>query len=226
MYTFFLICAVVGTTVVVFQFVMTILGLGLDSIEFSGDVSQDVGGDIPHDVGGDMPADMAIDAHHGAADAHHVHAADGAHGSTWLFGILSFRTVVAAIAFFGLGGLAAMSAELSFVPTLLIALASGSVAMLAVHQLMRALFRLSDDGTVRIERAVGKSGTVYLSIPGSRQGTGKIHLKLQHRLLEYQAVTSAGEKLPVGATVVVVGVVGPSTLEVEPAPAAAKAGQP
>jgi hypothetical protein len=65
---------------------------------------------------------------------------------------------------------------------------------------------------------VGKAGAVYLRIPANRSGSGKITLNLQNRTMEYQAVT-AGEAIPTGANIVVVGVVGPDTVEVELAPA-------
>jgi hypothetical protein len=81
---------------------------------------------------------------------------------------------------------------------------------------MRSLARLQSDGTVRIERAVGRAGTVYLRIPGGRSSAGKIHLMLQNRTVEYQAITT-GTELPTGTPVKVVAVVGPDTVEVEAA---------
>jgi len=81
---------------------------------------------------------------------------------------------------------------------------------------MRTLSRLRSDGTVRIERAVGKSGTVYLTVPAQRAGVGKVTLNLQNRTLECQAVTARSE-LATGAKVVVVSVIGPDTVEVAPA---------
>ena len=63
--------------------------------------------------------------------------------------------------------------------------------MYLVHWLMRAIYRLSEDRTVRISRAVGQEGMVYLPIPADKAGAGKIHLNLQGRLMEYAAVTSA-----------------------------------
>ena len=74
METVYLVCAVVGGTVLVCQFVMTLLGLGGD-----------------HDAGGDH--DVAHDAGH--------HEAGHDHDSSWLVGVLTFRTLVAALAFFG-----------------------------------------------------------------------------------------------------------------------------
>ncbi len=82
---------------------------------------------------------------------------------------------------------------------------------------MRTLHQLKSDGTVRIQRAVGQNGTVYLSIPGQRSGAGKVTLCLQNRTVECQAVTPY-QPLPTGSKVVVTAVVGPDTVEVAPAP--------
>jgi hypothetical protein len=70
---------------------------------------------------------------------------------------------------------------------------------------------------VRIERAVGRPGTVYLRIPAHKSGAGKIHVNVQNRTMEYEAMTTH-ELLPVGAKVVVVNVLGPDTVEVELVP--------
>ena len=68
---------------------------------------------------------------------------------------------------------------------------------------------------MQIERAIGKVGTVYLPIPAGHGGAGKIHLTLQGRLEEFEATTPSRDKLPVGAKVVVIGIVGTDTLDVE-----------
>ena len=192
MFNMFLICAVLGGTVFVVQFVLAVVGFGAEDFDFADDVPDD----LPDDIG---------DVHGEVVD----------HGSTWLFGVLSFRTVVAAITFFGLAGIAALQAGQTGVMPLAIAIVVGTAAMYGVHYLMRLLHGLRHDGTVRIERSVGKPGTVYVPIPAGRAGTGKIQLKLQDRIMEYQAMTSESEKLPTGAPVKVVGVINPTTVEVE-----------
>lgn len=213
MQTVFIVCAAAGCTVLVIQFVLTLIGLGGHAFDI--DVPQDIG----HDFGIDFHTDAGVDFHgdadfdggtdfHGDGDAAAAH-----HGSSWLFGVLSFRTIVAALAFFGLCGLAAQSADASPVNTMLVAVAGGGVAMMAVYWMMRGLGQLRAEGTVRIQRAVGQHGSAYLGIPGERAGNGKIQINLQNRTMEYLAVTS-GPPLPTGTKVVVVGVVAPDTVEV------------
>jgi hypothetical protein len=191
----FWVCAVLGGTVLVCQFVMSLLGLAdFDDVDVSHEVHDGSGG-----------------VHDHAGDHHH-------HGSNWFFGIVTFRTIVAALTFFGLSGLAARSAnvEPDWLP-LPIALFVGWCAMYAVHWLMQSLHRLKSEGTARIEYSVGQPGSVYLRIPGQRGGAGKITLTLQNRTMEYQAMTS-GDTIPTGARIVVTNVLGPDTVEVELAP--------
>ncbi len=215
MATIFLFFAVVGGTILVCQFVLTLIGLGSD-----GDVPDDMPDDVPHDLSADVGHDVSADVGH---DVHAGHDAAHAHDSSWLFGIISVRTLVAAFAFFGLGGLAASSALWSMWMQLATAGVCGAVAMIAVHSLMKMLGKLGDDATVRIHKALGQEGTVYVPIAAGRQRAGKVQLKVQNRLMEYEAVT-AGERLATGTRVRVVAIRG-TTLEVEPAgqPAVAKA---
>jgi membrane protein implicated in regulation of membrane protease activity len=204
---FFLICAIVGGTVLICQFVLTLVGLG-------GGHDVDFSHDVPHDFGGDA----GVDGHAGEASsaAGMDHDAQGDHGSSWLFGIISFRTLIAAATFFGLAGLAAQSAGLRLGPQLLLALSSGWAAMYGVHWMVRAMGRLGEDGTVRIRGALGQEATVYVPIPAAKAEAGKVQLKIQNRLVEYEAVTAGPLKLTTGTRVRVVGIAG-STLEVEPA---------
>jgi hypothetical protein len=131
--------------------------------------------------------------------------------------LTSVRALAAGLAFFGIGGLVARELGLAAWIAIPVGIAAGTGAAAAVAVLMRSLLRLQSDGTVHIEGAVGEPATVYLSIPGERTGTGKVHLALQGRMVEVQAVSR--QALPTGARVVVVDVLGPDLVEVSPSPA-------
>jgi serine/threonine protein kinase len=189
------LCAVVGGTLLACQFLLALLGLGHHGADSGGEASHDFGG---HDHGGDQ---------HGAHDADHESQV------SWFTGLLTFRTVVAALLFFGLAGRTADAAEVDPTTALGVGLAAGAGALFLVAWAMRSLYRLRADGTVRIERSVGRSGTVYLPIPANRGGAGKVLLNVQNRTVEYQAVT-AHQSLPTGAPVTVLAVVNADTVEV------------
>jgi membrane protein implicated in regulation of membrane protease activity len=201
----FVIFAVAGGTVMLCQFALTLLGMG-------GDGGHGIGHDF-HDMG---PADddASLAGHEGAID-HQAADDSDAHHSTWLFGVISFRTIVAAATFFGLAGLAAESAGMGRPMQLVLSLASGAGAMYGVSWLMRQLARLGEDDTIRIQRAVGQDATVYIPIDPLKSRAGKVQLKLQNRLVEYEAITSADERLATGTKVRVVGLSG-NVLEVAP----------
>lgn len=198
---FFWICAVVGGTVLICQFVLTLVGLGGNETDFA-----DIPDDLPADVG------HAGGAHGSDGSGHDAH---GQHDTSWLFAMISFRTLVAASTFFGLTGLAARAAGQSVPLQLVLAVAAGVGAMYGVHWIIRTMGRLAEDGTLRIRQAIGQEGTVYIPIPAAKANAGKVQLKVQNRLVEFEAVTSAGERLATGTKVRVVGVTG-TMLEVEP----------
>ncbi len=177
METLFLICAVVGGTILVLQLFATLLGLGGDH-------------DFDH-------SDL-----------------DSSHTADWFLGVLTVKTVIAAAAFFGIGGMIALTSGANQWSALGVAVGSGVVALYLVAAVMRSLHGLRADGTARIERALGRAATVYLRVPGDRAGAGKIHMNLQNRTVEYQAMTD-GPELPTGSQVKIVGIVNSDTVEVE-----------
>lgn len=193
----YIICATVGSCVLVFQFAMSLLGLSDDGDLAHGELGGEVGHDVPHDssAGGDDAAEHDT------------------HGTTSLFQILSVRTVTAALAFFGLTGLAAESRQVSGGSAFVLALGAGMVALYGVHFLMQQLFKLRTDGTVRLSRAVGQTATVYVRIPAQGQGVGKVVLTLQNRTVELDAVSDAGE-IPAGTEVVIQRLTGAEVVEV------------
>jgi len=198
MTTIFLVCAVVGGTILAFQFVMAFVGFGHS--EF------DVADHIPDSFDSYLETD-AFDGHSEVGDPH---------GSTAMFGVLSFKTVVAAVTFFGIAGMAAQSSGLSPPGQLTIAVVAALGALYGVYYLLRSVYRLAQSGNLRITNAIGRTATVYIPIPGGNAGQGKVQVKIQDRLEEFPAITSAGDNLSTGAKVVVVSVVSGNTLEVEP----------
>ena len=185
METFYTYCAVIGGILLVGQFCLSLLGIGDHDLH-----------DIP--TGG-------MDFHADAGADHFDH------GGTWFTGMLSFRAIVSATTIFGLAGLGAQR-HFDAGRTFIIAGASGGAMMYGVAWMLRVMYRLKSDGTALIERAVGQTGSVYLTVPANRAGEGKVTVDVQGRTMEYTAVSS-GSELATGTPVVVVGVVNPGTVE-------------
>jgi hypothetical protein len=191
--TVFLYCAVIGTVIILCQFAMTLLGM------------DDGGGDVDAGFDGDVGVDADFDADGG-----------GHTDSSWLFGVISFRTFIAFLAFFGLGGSAAMSAGQTQMVSLIIAFGCGAAAMYGVFALLQAIYKLQADGTRRIQNAMGARGSVLVPIPSGNSGVGKIQIRMQGRLVELPAMTAGEDKLGTSTRIEVVEVLGPGTVRVEP----------
>jgi hypothetical protein len=203
MSTLFLFCAVIGGTLLACQALLAVLGLG----------GHHVFGD--HDFAGDHSDALAADHDFDHAGAEHDVAQSADHGGASLFRILTFRAVTAALAFFGLTGLATRAADWSQAQSLTAAVGAGALAMWGVHQLMRALAKLRADGTIRLREAVGRSGSVYLRIPTPDRGVGKVHITLRNQTVELSARSASGE-IVTGRPIRVLRVLGPDLVEVEP----------
>ena len=131
--------------------------------------------------------------------------------------LFSLRALSAGVAFFGLGGLAALRLGLPSLLAIPIGALAGVAAAIGVSAVFRGMKRLECDQTFRLSNAVGKSADVYLSIPAQRSGTGKIHVTIQERLLELDAITPEAE-IPTGTRVLVIDSIAPATVIVVPQP--------
>lgn len=129
------------------------------------------------------------------------------------FGFLSLRALTSFLAFFGLSGWGALEAGWGRGASLGVAVAAGAAVMVVVVWLLRLQLKLGSSGNIDPANALGKTATVYLRIPGSRTGKGKITVSIQGRTQEYLAVTG-GDTIPTGATVRVVSMPTEGTFEV------------
>jgi hypothetical protein len=157
----------------------------------------------------------------GDSDAHSTEHVDMGHGTSGelhahdaAFGLLSVRTGAAFLAFFGLVGWGGTSAGWGTLPTLGAAFLAGFVMLVAVGMLFRAQRKLFAQGNLDPHNAVGRTARVYLRIPASNAGKGKITVAIQGRTAEYDAFT-AGAEIPTGAEVEVVRQVTADTFEVK-----------
>ncbi|MBN2431695.1 MAG: hypothetical protein JXQ27_09480 [Acidobacteria bacterium] len=197
--------AVPFTVVFVLQLVLSIIGIDHESDVDGGHVGFGHDVDVGHDVAMGHDMDMGHDfGDHDAAGAHdHGHAHHS--GELVPFQLITFRNIVVFFTIFGWTGIVATNYGFGLFVTMLLALPAGLLMMVAVSALFYYAARLTESGTQDIRLALLKSGTVYLTIPGHRQGAGKIHVEFQGALRELEAVTE-GDTLPTGTEVRVVEV--------------------
>ena len=103
------------------------------------------------------------------------------------------------------------------VPLLIVVSVVIGVALVAiVMYLFKWLSSMQQSGNINLYKAaVGCTGTAYLTIPGERQGEGKIQITINKSVREYNAVTD-GDTLKTGTPIRVVEVLNAETVLVEP----------
>ncbi len=170
--------------------------------------------------GGDSDADADFDIDAGVIDVDAL--ADGAEidvgeiESSTSFHIFSLHGITGFFMMFGIVGLA-MSYQSKLTPLVAVggALVAGIFTMWLVAKILISMKRLQSDGTIQLKNAIGEEGTVYLTIPA--EGTGKVQVVVQGRLLVFEARSGKMEELKTGENVRVSKVVNDTICIVEKA---------
>jgi hypothetical protein len=97
---------------------------------------------------------------------------------------------------------------------MLIAVFTGLFFFLLFFGLVKLLLKLSQDNSFNIEETLNQTAEVYLAIPESKTGKGKIQISVKGSIHEIDAIT-AGEKLSTGNLVKVIRIIDNQTIEVE-----------
>lgn len=128
--------------------------------------------------------------------------------------LLSLRSIVAFVAIGGWVGYTLCYA-LSWQYALIIAIVCGLCASCLVTWAMLAFEKMQDSGNLNPANAIGTIGTVYLTVPPSRGGKGKVNILIQERYAEYEAMTDSHDPIPTAAEIKVIGHIGSNVLLVE-----------
>ena len=191
--------AIPSTLLLLIQTVLLFIGIG--------DEADGADADMPTDVSDAMPDDVPdIDS----SDVSELSDAAG-----WdALKLFTLRGIVAFFVTFGWVGIVMDSAGAAIWATIPVAFACGAAMMYLLAMLFRWLMKLRSDGNLDNRNAIGTSGKVYLTIPASRSGAGKVQMLLQGVFVERNAVTDEEAPIPTGAEIVVVGVSGQTDLVV------------
>lgn len=129
-------------------------------------------------------------------------------GSTMPFGLrlLSLRSVIAFVAVGAWVGYTLMYV-LDWYWAVIIACACGFAAACGMAAALIGMEKLQGNGNLNPTNALGKIGTVYLTVPPSRTGKGKINILIQERYAEYEAMTDCDEPIPTSSEIKVTGCV-------------------
>lgn len=147
-------------------------------------------------VGGDFDASSST----GDADV----AVDSDHGIGFQF--ISIKNLIGFFTIFSWTGIACTAAGLNPILTVVIAVVAGLIMMLLMGLLIYYMGKLAEDGSMKMEDAIGKTATVYLTIPAKHSAQGKVQLTL-HGFQTLDAVTDDAEELKNGNMVKVVDII-------------------
>jgi membrane protein implicated in regulation of membrane protease activity len=132
------------------------------------------------------------------------------------FKLLSVRSVLAFCTIFTwAGALYLRSPGLTTALAMTYAILWGLLAMVLVAMLLRAVEKMAETGSQRLEDCVGSEAVVYLDIPA--HGTGEIRLLCNGVMTLIKARMTSGGALKAGASVRIVRLAASNTAEVEPA---------
>jgi hypothetical protein len=157
----------------VIQLVLELLGLNTDHGGFDGDASQGIDTfSIDHDTGGFVDH----------------------------FTFFSVRNLIYFFMMFGWTGLACSKGDLPMWLSIIIAIVAGLLTMIILGWIFFSFNKLNESGNTNITSAVGQVGTVYISVPEKRNGTGVIQLVIQGATQEINAMTD-GDKIEANKSV-------------------------
>ncbi|EGJ99581.1 MAG: NfeD family protein [Prevotella sp.] len=131
------------------------------------------------------------------------------------FQLFSLRNLINFLLGFGWTGAVLYNAFESKFVVGIVSFLVGSVFILLFFVIMRFIWKLSEDNTFKMEDTIGKTADVYMNIPASKSGRGKIFVSVKGSSRELYAVTTAGEALKSGSLVKIIGIEG-DILVVEP----------
>lgn len=130
------------------------------------------------------------------------------------FQLFTFRNFINFLLGFGWSIISFQGAIENQFVLILLAVAIGVLLVIAVMAIFRFMSKMEQSGTIQMANAVGCKGNVYLKIPASKRGEGKVQISVQGAIREFDAIT-LGEELETGAPIKVVEVVNDNTLLVE-----------
>lgn len=131
------------------------------------------------------------------------------------FQLFSFRNLINFLLGFSWGAIAFYHSFQQKWVAVLIGIFIGLLLVGLFFFVLKNMYKLAQDNTMKIENAIGKTGQVYLTIPAKKSGSGKVHIAIQGALRELDAVTEQEHSIPTGSNVKVIGIINNSILLVE-----------
>ena len=160
-------------------------------------------------VGADMDSDFDVDVDTSMDGADLSNIDGGAN-------LYTFRNFVNFILGFGWSAILLQDSVPSVPLRVVLSVLIGLALVAAVMYLFKWLAGMQQSGNINLQRAAaGCEGKVYLTIPASRNGSGKVQITINGAVREYDAVTESETPLKTGTSIRVVDALDANTLLVE-----------
>jgi len=123
------------------------------------------------------------------------------------FQFFSLKNLIAFFTIFSWTGIACIDSGMSETTSLVVAIFAGLVMMMLMASLFYVLAKADSDGTLKIKKAIGSVGQVYLTIKKKREATGQVQIKIQKSVRTLDAITDDEEDIPTGKMITVTNVI-------------------
>ena len=189
------VSTIIGGTLFILRTILLAVGGGVDDGDLtSGDLDPtvDIETDAVFDLDGGVDLDGTIDP-----DAAAGPDIDG--DSDFSFKFISLQGLTAFFMMFGLVGLALFHFGFHVLLTILGGAAAGFFTMWVIGMIFTSTRLLHSEGNLQMRNAIGKVGTVYLTIP--RNATGQVQISVQGSLRILNARAANTRRISTGAKV-------------------------
>lgn len=130
------------------------------------------------------------------------------------FQLFTFRNMINFLLGFSWTGISFYEIIENRIILIAVSLAVGAAFVAFFFVVIRQIERLAEDNSFKVSQALNKTASVYLPIPGAKQGSGKIQVSVKGSLRELDAITE-NERIETSALVRIVKIESNSLVVVE-----------
>ncbi|MBO5811719.1 MAG: serine protease [Bacteroidaceae bacterium] len=130
-------------------------------------------------------------------------------------GVFSFRNLINFLLGYGWSGVVFYDDITNRFWLYIVCIAIGLAFVTAFVIIFKMMMKLTHDGSFKMSEAIGVTGSVYLRIPASGSGRGKVQFSVKGSVHEIDAITDDALEIPTGTVVKIVEVFEGELVKVE-----------
>lgn len=131
---------------------------------------------------------------------------DGGDGGDMPFEIFTLRNLINFLLGFSWTGISFYDSISNKTTLIIVSVLVGLLFVALFFFLIKQILKLSEDNSFKIENALNKTAEVYITIPESKTGKGKVQISINGAFHELDAITKSSEKIPSSSAVKVVAI--------------------